>query len=98
MMKNDTIFPVRKRNRLSGFDYSMPNAYFITICTHQRENLLWDTVVAQMKGVVSKRLGINPWQKGLHDHIVRTEADYREIWTYIDNNPIKWTQDALYKP
>ncbi len=32
--------PNRKRNRLAGFDYSTPGAYFITICVKERKNLL----------------------------------------------------------
>ena len=31
----------RKQIRLSNFDYSSPNAYFITICTDRRRNLFW---------------------------------------------------------
>ena len=31
----------RKNNRLKGFDYSTPGAYFITICTAERKNLFW---------------------------------------------------------
>ena len=34
-------FPKRKRNRLTEYDYSTPNAYFITICTNNRKNLFW---------------------------------------------------------
>ena len=55
-------------------------------------------LVAQMKGVVTKRLGQNIWQKGFHDHIVRTEADFQEIRQYIENNPLKWSEDSLYIP
>ena len=159
-------FPVRKKNRLTGFDYSSPNAYFITICTRERQKLFWtavgatngrppdlplspcgqvvrsaietipqhypayvlehyvimpnhihlllriqadesgrpmvaptvSTVVAQMKGAVTKQVGINVWQKGFHDHVVRTEADYQDIGTYIDNNPIMWAEDSLFLP
>ena len=36
-----TEFPKRKQNRLTEYDYSSPNAYFITICTHNRKNLFW---------------------------------------------------------
>ena len=32
----------RKQNRLSDYDYSTSNAYFITICTANRRNLFWD--------------------------------------------------------
>ena len=32
--------PKRKPNRLPGYDYSTPGAYFITICVEKRKNLL----------------------------------------------------------
>ena len=38
--------PKRKPNRLSDYDYSSPNAYFITICTDKRRNLFWKNVGA----------------------------------------------------
>lgn len=34
-------YPVRKVNRLSGFDYSSPNIYFVTICTLEKRCILW---------------------------------------------------------
>lgn len=33
--------PTRKQNRLKEYDYSSPNAYFITVCTRNRKNLFW---------------------------------------------------------
>ena len=33
--------PKRKQNRLAEYDYSTPNAYFITVCTENRRNLFW---------------------------------------------------------
>ncbi len=38
--------PKRKQNRLTEYDYSTPNAYFITVCTHNRKNLFWKDVGA----------------------------------------------------
>ena len=38
--------PTRKQNRLKEYDYSTPNAYFITICTEKRKNLFWMDVGA----------------------------------------------------
>ena len=38
--------PKRKQNRLTKYDYSTPNAYFITICTKNRRNLFWTDVGA----------------------------------------------------
>ena len=147
----------RKQNRLTEYDYSIPHAYFITICTNNRKNLFWmntgaivhdpkdiplsrygmlveesikeiskhyptvsvdnyaimpdhvnlllqihtdcdghamnaptiSTVVRLMKGSVSKQAGFSVWQKGFHDHIVRNEEDYQEIWKYITGNPLR---------
>ena len=31
-----------------------------------------------------------------YDHIIRNGNDYKEIWGYIENNPMKWKIDALY--
>ena len=39
-------FPQRKPNRLTEYDYSTPNAYFLTICTKNRKNLFWKNVGA----------------------------------------------------
>ena len=38
--------PKRKQNRLTEYDYSTPNAYFVTICTKNRKNLFWTDVGA----------------------------------------------------
>ena len=147
----------RKQNRLSDYDYSTSNAYFITICTANRRNLFWDnphdislsmlgemvrqsiedipkhypvisvdtyvvmpnhihlllqihtdcngrpmaaptisTVMNQMKGIISKKAGFPVWQKGVYDHVVRGETDYREIWNYIEGNPYRWSEDELF--
>ncbi len=34
--------PKRKKMRLQGYDYSRAGAYFVTICTKNRQELLWD--------------------------------------------------------
>lgn len=166
--------PKRKINRLTEYDYAQSGAYFITICTHGRQKILWDsntftevedvgasiarpqhppalseagkiveqcifeiptryphisvekyavmpnhvhllllvqngqggrpmvaptvsTVIQQFKGVVSKRLSHPIWQKSFHDHIVRTEQGYSQIWQYIDTNPRLWHKDCFYE-
>ncbi|MBQ3593697.1 MAG: transposase [Clostridia bacterium] len=38
----------------------------------------------------------NIWQRSYHDHIIRDENDYREIWEYIDTNVYKWEEDCFY--
>src|SRR5512137_1336233 len=34
----------RRSIRLPGYDYSQPGAYFLTLCTHERETLFGDVV------------------------------------------------------
>ena len=38
--------PTRKPNRIENYDYSAPGAYFITICTANREKIFWEPVGA----------------------------------------------------
>ncbi len=40
----------RKDYRLKNYDYSSPNAYFITICTKNRYPLLWEDSVGAAIG------------------------------------------------
>lgn len=59
----DIELPKRKNLRLQNYDYSSPNAYFSTICTHDRQPILSDIVGAihesplQGRSVVSKIVG-----------------------------------------
>ena len=41
-MKMDKKLPKRKDIRLKNYDYSKSGAYFITICTKNKEKLLWN--------------------------------------------------------
>jgi len=52
--------PRRKKTRLEDFDYSTPGAYFITICTQNRRNILSNIVgdgfpVSKMSGKIAER-------------------------------------------
>ena len=44
----------------------------------------------KFKGAVTKRLGASVWQKGFHDHVIRSESDYAYHLQYIEENPKKW--------
>ena len=46
--------PKRKSIRLKHYDYSQNGAYFVTICTHQRECLLGEIVGATLCGRPNK--------------------------------------------
>ena len=59
-------------------------------------------IVGLYKTGVTKQLrkmrpDILVWQRSFYDHIIRNQKSYEEIWTYIDNNPLKWEMDKLYK-
>ena len=36
------------------------------------------------------------WQSSFHDHIVRDEKGYQNIWQYIEGNPMNWEKDCFY--
>ena len=76
----------------------MPNHVHLILVLEPSEHAVRiSRIVQQLKRVVTIRLGKSVWQLGFHDHIIRQEADYREIWTYIDNNPCKWALDKYYR-
>ena len=149
--------PKRKNNRLKDYDYSLNGAYFITICTHDRQSLFWETnnpdamiekwlfeiqnkyanvqidkvvimpnhihaivfllgdqsatihqiiswfktmttneYIRAVKDGLYKPFKKQIWQRSYHDHIIRNEEDYLHIWQYIDDNPLKWTDDKYF--
>ena len=147
-----------------GADYDTVGAYFITICTKERQNYFWNNVgatigrpqdvelspygktvddainnisniypsisveqyvimpdhihllllihaddcgrpmvaptisrvVQQLKGYVTKNIGVSLWQKLFFDHIIRNRQDYEEHVKYIHENPLRWHYDNLY--
>ena len=151
--------------RLTGYDYSQPGFYFVTICTQEhrlvfgsivddRMNLrspgqiaqsvlvtlprrfahvkldeyvfmpnhmhaiieltdlnpaqpgsraaLWE-IVRVFKAATSyqiRRSQGNPWfawQDDYYDTVIQTEAALQQIRQYIAENPLRWTQDKLYR-
>ena len=80
----------------------MPNHIHLLLQIHIDENVrampapTVSTVIQQMKGYVTKQIGFPVWQKLFYDHIIRNGNDYREIWEYIENNPLKWVEDRFY--
>ena len=99
------VFHERKPNRLPGFDYNTPGAYFITICTSNRRPILGTIVgaviphfISTLKRFCHRDIGSHIFQRSYHDHVIRNEDDYLKIWQYIDNNPARWQEDCFYIP
>ena len=152
--------PQRKVNRIGQYDYSQNGAYFITICTRDRERVLSDIVgddahivpkpygeiaekyirnvpeiekfvimpdhihmllridlvgeafrlpeygtgdpsptlgniVGWYKYQATKQInllqntpGNQLFQRSYYDHVIRNAQDYKEVWEYIENNPL----------
>ena len=80
----------------------MPNHVHLLLSVNADENGRMisaptiNTVIGQMKRWASKQIGTSIWQKSFHEHIIRNEKDYREIWAYIESNPAKWAEDRYY--
>jgi len=78
----------------------MPNHVHMILCLDDggRQNAAptVSRVIGQWKRSISMKLGYSIWQKSFHDHIIRNETEYQEIWKYIDQNPTKWTEDRYY--
>ena len=94
-MNVETELPKRKMLRLQNFDYNTNGAYFITICTKDRKNLLSKiiTVIRSFKTMVTKEIGFSIWQRSFYDHVIRNHEDYLETTKYIQENPEKWIYD-----
>lgn len=55
-----------------------------------------ETIIRSFKTMVTREIGNTIWQRSYHDHIIRGDRDYDEIWEYIDTNPLKWKDDCFY--
>lgn len=56
------------------------------------------TLIGSLKSGVSRKTPFMPkplWQKGFHDHVIRTFEEYLTICDYIDNNPANWRKDCF---
>lgn len=56
------------------------------------------TVINQLKGYATKKIGYPIWQGRFYDHIIRGKHDFEMLSSYIDDNPGKWLEDELYSP
>ena len=80
----------------------MPN-HIHGIIVLSGDGISLSTVLGQYKAAVTRKLrhhhpGGKIWQASFHDHIIRNEKGYQQIWNYIDTNPAKWQTDCFYSP
>ena len=70
-------FPARISNRLSGYDYSTPAAYFITICTHQRKQILSEITVGE--GLAPPVVKLTEYGKIAEEQLLMLQSRYRNL-------------------
>lgn len=79
----------------------MPNHVHAIIVIQSGESSL-STIVGSYKSYVAKQIHAHHpnrtvWQSSFHDHVIRNQAGYEKIWTYIDSNPLKWNDDCYFQ-
>ena len=52
--------------------------------------------VSTWKRFCHQEVGVKIFQRSYHDHVIRGDEDYLNIWQYIDTNPAKWQEDCFY--
>ncbi len=70
-------FPQRKPNRLCDFDYSQNGAYFITICTQNREKIFWDGVGADI--IRPQNVSLSAFGKVAEQGILQIANHYENV-------------------
>lgn len=53
--------------------------------------------VSSFKRLCTKQYGYSIWQTRYYDHIIRNFKDYQNHLRYIDENPLNWHFDELYR-
>ena len=79
----------------------MPN-HVHAIFHLSNEKTALGTVVGSYKAYVTKLIrqsmpNIIVWQTSFHDHVIRSQAEFEKIWSYIDTNPMRWQDDCYFE-
>ena len=70
--------PKRKPTRLKEFDYSKQGVYFITICTHNRKNVLSDIIVGEGLCALPK-VRLTPIGELVNNAIIYIDENYNGV-------------------
>jgi len=72
----------RRSIRLPEYDYTQPGAYFVTICTHQRECLFGEVMEGEMRLSVWGEVAEQCW-RDIPAHFPHVELD---AWVVVPNH------------
>lgn len=70
--------PKRKPIRIKDYDYSAPGAYFITICTANREKIFWNSVGADI--IRPENIPLSPTGTIVEQGILQISSHYKNIF------------------
>ena len=98
--------------RAPWWDYGSNAAYFITICTGNRNHFFGEIINGTMQlshiGVLADQYWyeipdhfpfarLDAWQARFYDHIIRNRTAWETISRYIQNNPANWKEDRFHR-
>ena len=74
-----------------------------TIKSHTLVSGSIGAILAQFKSITAKRINAMRdtdaapvWQRNYYEHIIHNENELKNIWNYIDTNPLHWQEDQLH--
>lgn len=73
----------------------MPNHVHFLLTLEYGNEIDCSKIIQRFKSAVTKRIGVNIWQRSYFDRIVRDENEFSKIYDYIINNPEKWREDKI---
>ena len=83
----------------------MPNHVHLLLHVAESDNRVLGQTISAFKSFTNRLyrgwlgadlnsgVNIRLWQRGYFDHIVRSDVDLQETWSYIESNPMNWTKD-----
>jgi len=58
----------------------------------------WISYSTNLVNAMNQTPGKTLWQRGFHDHIIRSKDEWQQISLYITSNPSRWLEDDEYMP
>ena len=76
----------------------MPNhIHLILNLINDDKNRSIQSIVSSIKRNLTKEIGYPVFQKSFHDHVIKNENEYENIWNYVENNAERWREDCFYR-
>ena len=79
----------------------MPNHVHMILDVQNSGETDISVVMGQYKMSVTRKIreripDFPVWQRSFHDHVIRNQARYEQVWRYIEGNPMRWEDDCFY--